>query len=536
MKVSRFICASIRLSNHSDTVLKRLRAFIEQQGYTGRIPQAYSVRVFLVKAAQSGQATLELRLFSLGEKVAMPTFLKTKKAQVYALFGIVMLGAALGNMSQTALNTLLPDVVRDLAIEVGVGQWLTTIYMLVFGIVVPLSSFLHQRFSMRQIVFASLLLSLIGLTLAMLAQSFEVLIVGRVCQAIATGVFMPVLQTLAMTRFPANQRATAMGVAGIALGVAPSAGPSLSGLVEQVFGWHAFFAILLGITAILTIAALFLLRADEPGDKTVKLDIWSFLLSAISFGGLLLAFSDASSFSLANPFVWGPLIIGILALIVFVLRQRKISSPLIHMNIFKSKQYVIGFIVLCLLFTGYMGVMIALPLYVIDLCSGTPANVGIMLAPGILVSLIISPLAGFLTDKLGIRPVTIAAGLLYTAGMVAMVFVDEHTSFLLILIIQTVRTIGVAGLIGPVTSWSLAKLPHDIVADGSSFMLAVRQVFGSLGTAVMVFIITTSQGSGSPQAIDYQLSFAFAATLAILLLLIVFIKVKKEKQEARSGQ
>lgn len=459
----------------------------------------------------------------------MPTLLKSKKAQVYALFGVVVIGSALGNMSQTALNTLLPVVVKDLGVGVGVGQWLTTVYMLVFGIVVPLSSFLHRRFSIKSIVLASFALSIIGLGLAVFASSFEVLLAGRICQAISTGIFMPVLQTLAMTRFPVNQRATAMGVAGIALGVAPSAGPSVSGLIENAFGWHAFFALLLAITAVLTLASFFLIASEGAGKKTAKLDVWSFLLSAVSFGSILLAFSDASSFKLDNPFVWLPLLLGIVALMVFVLRQKRVAAPLIHMDIFKSKQYVIGFISLCLLFTAYMGVMIALPLYVIDLCQGTAESVGFMLAPGIVVSLVISPLAGFLTDRIGIRPVALVAGFLFTGAMAAMVFVDAHTSFVVITVIQTVRTIGVAALTGPLTSWSLAKLSHSIVADGSSFMLAVRQVFGSLGTAAMVYIITVMQGSGSPQAIDYQSSFAFAAIISVLLLLVVLLWVKKQK-------
>src|SRR5699024_10865207 len=216
----------------------------------------------------------------------------------------------MGNGSQTAVNAMLVDIMGEFGLDVDLGQWLTTSYMLVLGVTVPVATFLSRRFSVRQHVLIAMAFFLAGAVADLCAPNFGVLLVGRVLQAASAGMLMPLMQTIAMTRFPCGRQATAMGIAGIAMGFAPNIGPTIGGAMSFSFGWRSFFVLLAATMAMLAAAAVLAIRPSDAPDRDARLDVWSLSLSTLGFGGLLLAFSEASSFSVTSPFVWAPLALG----------------------------------------------------------------------------------------------------------------------------------------------------------------------------------------------------------------------------------
>ena len=397
----------------------------------------------------------------------MRELVKGERGRVYALFAIVMLASAFGNLSQTAVNAMMPEIMGEFSLDVSLGQWLTTSYMLVLGIAVPAATFLGKRFTTRQHVFIALAFFLVGALADCLASNFAVLLAGRICQAVSTGLLLPLMQTIAMTRFPEGRRATAMGIAGIAMGFAPNIGPTVGGALSFSFGWRSFFVLLLVGVAVLGVATALLVRGGE-GNRSERFDTLSFMLSALGFGGLLLGFSEASSFALTSPFVWGPLAAGAVFLVLFVRRQKRVDDPLINMGIFKSGQYTVGFAVLCLLHASFMGVTLVIPLYVEGLCGGTALDAGIVLLPGTLAALFLNPLAGVLTDRFGIRPVTVASGALLAVGSVLMVFLDEETPLAVTTFCQAVRASACRG------SWARSSRGASPACRGASSPTAAR--------------------------------------------------------------
>ena len=449
---------------------------------------------------------------------------KSERMGVYALFAIVVLASASGNLSQTAVNAMLGDIMLQFGLTVDLGQWLTTSYMLVLGITVPVATFLSRRFSVRRHVFIALAFFLVGAVLY-----FGVLLTSRVFQAISTGMLMPLMQTIAMTRFPRGRQATAMGVAGIAMGFAPNIGPTIGGAMSFSLGWRSFFVLLVVIMLALAAAAAVAIKPSAAPDKSARLDVVSLAQSTLGFGGLLLAFSNASSFSFESPFIWAPLVLGALFLVLFVRRQKRVNDPLISMDIFASRQYRAGFIAQNLLNASFMGVTLIVPLYVEGLCGGTALEAGVVLLPGTVAALVLNPLAGVLTDKVGVRPVALVSGAFLATGAVLMSFLDADTPLYVTTLCQAVRAVGVSGLVGPLTSWSLAQLPRPIVADGSSFCISARQACASLGTSVMVFLIAVAGASAAGlanPALAYQLAFGFSAVMAVATLGFIVAKVR----------
>ncbi|NBI32810.1 DHA2 family efflux MFS transporter permease subunit [Enterorhabdus sp. P55] len=448
------------------------------------------------------------------------------RGHVHALFAIVVLATALGSLTQTVMNSMLEGVDADFGVTAAVGQWLTTAYMLVLGVTVPAVTWLSQRMPMRALVLTALGVFVVGAAVSGAAPCFEVLLGGRVLQAVAAGITLPVLQSIAMTRFPAGQNATAMGIAGIAMGFAPNIGPLIGGALVDSLGWRSFYVILLGILAALVLATVLLVPRSPAPARDARLDAPSLVLSTLGFGGLLLGFSEASSLGAAHPVVWASVAVGAACLALFVRRQRRVDDPLIDLRIFDSRRFRASFVAQNLLFASFMGITLIVPLFVQNLQGGTALEAGIVFIPATVAALLFNPLAGFLSDRVGVRRVTMAAAVLLAAGSLAMAFMDAGTPLWLMTLMQTVRGIGVSSLIGPFASWGLSKLPREVVMDGSAFFATARQACASLGTAAMVFLVTAAPSLGVAAAVGYQLAFGLSAALAVGVLAVTALRVR----------
>ncbi len=448
----------------------------------------------------------------------------------YSLFTIVVLTAACGNLSQTAVNAMMTAIVGEFGVGVELGQWLTTAYMLVLGVTVPAVTWMSRRFSARQHVLIGLACLLAGALLCLCAQNFPCMFAGRVLQAVSTGMLLPMMQNIAIASFPPGRQATAMGIGGIAMGFAPNIGPTVGGVMVDAWGWRSFFLLLAVLGLVLMVAALALIRPGQPTDRAARLDACSLALSTLGFGGLLLGLSNASSFAVADAHVWAPAAVGVVCLIAFVIRQRRIASPLISMDIFKNRQYIDGFVVLNCLFASFMGITLVIPLYVEGLLGGTALEAGMVLLPGTAAALVLNPLAGVLTDRFGPRRVCAAGGAALAAGACAMVLLDGDSPLWMAVVFQGVRACGVSALIGPLSQWCLADLPRPLVPHGSSFSIATRQAFASLGTSAMVLLIAVGQGAGganaAASALPYHLAFGFSALAALATFLVIFRRVR----------
>lgn len=455
-----------------------------------------------------------------------------EKRRTYTMFAIVTLACALGNLTQTVMNSMLGGVYETFGTDENVSQWLTTIYMLSIGITVPIVAHLSRRFTARALILASIIIALSGGIVAAIAPNFLVLLIARVPQAIGAGITLPILQTIAMTRFPKGQNATAMGIAGIAMGFAPNIGPLIGGALVNTLGWRSFFWIYVGFCAILLIATLALITKQPRQMSDAHLDFLSFVLSTLGFGGLLLSFSNAAAAGFGSAEVLVPLVVGGICIVWFIVRQNRIEHPLITMAIFKSKTYVASFVSQNLLFGSFMGITLILPLFVINVSGLTPIDAGIVFLPATFVAIIVNPLAGILSDKVGARTVVIVGALFLTMGSITMVFMDPSTPLWLITTLQGVRAIGVSTLIGPLNSWGMHKLPFQDMVDGSAFSTTTRQASASLCTAIMMMFVSIAGPLGAPgvtASFGYQVALAFSGLLALGVLICAVFFVRDMK-------
>lgn len=298
---------------------------------------------------------------------------------------------------------------RGVFIDAGEGQWLTTVYMLVMGITVPVVTFLARRMSVKRLVCLALGLFLAGSAVDLIARTFFTLVLGRVLQAVATGITLPLVQSLAMTRFPRERTGTTMGIAGIAMGFAPNIGPIIGGALVDSWGWRSFYGLLIGALVLLALACALLVREEGDGSAGAVLDVPSLALSTLGFGGLLLAASNAANMPLSSEGVWVPALSGACCVAAFLVRQNRISHPLMYLGVFRARQYRAAFVAQNCLFASFMGITLIVPLFVQGICGLSALDAGIVFVPATVITLFLNPLAGLLTDRVGARAVTVTA-------------------------------------------------------------------------------------------------------------------------------
>lgn len=447
------------------------------------------------------------------------------------LYALVVVGASLCNLSQTAVAAMIMPVMFDLGIDVDTGQWLTSGYILALGMAVPIAAYLQRRVSDR--VYAVLALSLFGIgsLICLVSTNFPLMLFGRIVQAVSGGLLIPQLQTIAMTRFPADRRATAMGIGGIGLGFAPNIGPTVGGAMDAAFGWRSFFVLMAAFSAILVILSLVFVRNQKVGDSSAKFERVSFVFSTLGFGGVLLGLSQASTYGLASAWVWGPLVVGGVFIVLFARREQTVSHPLIHFEIFDSKRFRVGLVSMCVLFASYLGPTLIIPLYVVNVLGGTSLEAGLVALPATITAIFMNPLSGIAADKYGERIVVLVTGALLVVGSIGCVFVNETTPLAQLTFFQTIRAMGVSGLIGPILSYSLSGLEPRLVGDGSASVALLRQAAGSFGTAAAVFILTALAPSAVAGglfglALPHAAAFGFSAVLAVALFVYTAMRVK----------
>ena len=447
----------------------------------------------------------------------------SEKGHTYALFAIVVITCALGSLSQTATNSMLTGICAEFFIDAGEGQWLTTVYMLVMGITVPVVTFLARRMSVKRLVCLALGLFLAGSAVDLIARTFFTLVLGRVLQAVATGITLPLVQSLAMTRFPRERTGTTMGIAGIAMGFAPNIGPIIGGALVDSWGWRSFYGLLIGALVLLALACALFVREEGDGSAGAVLDVPSLALSTLGFGGLLLAASNAANMPLSSEGVWVPALSGACCVAAFLVRQNRISHPLIYLGVFRARQYRAAFVAQNCLFASFMGITLIVPLFVQGICGLSALDAGIVFVP-----------ASLLTDRVGARAVTVTGAVLLVVGAASMMFVDAATPLWLLTAMQAVRALGVSTLVGPLNSWGLSGLLPANTMDGSVFFATARQVCASLGTALMMLLVVSVPASlalagmgGAEAAVwGYRAAFALSAALSLAVLIVAVWKIR----------
>src|SRR5699024_10232870 len=315
---------------------------------------------------------------------------------------VLLSGAFITILNQTLLGTALPPIMEDLQLNESTVQWLQSIFMLVNGIMIPITAFLIERFTTRKLFLTAMILFTFGTLIAAIAPNFSLLLIGRIFQAAGAGIMMPLLQTIMFLIFPIEKRGTAMGMFGLVIAFAPAIGPSLSGWLVDHFPWRSVFYVVLPIAMINIIAAYFLLR-NVTEQTFPKVDIPSIILSTLGFGGLLYGFSIAGNVGWISAQVGISIVVGSICLFIFIQRQLKLEQPILEFRVFKYNIFSLTTALGMIVFVSMIGTAVILPLYMQNMLGFSALDSGLVLLPGAIVMGMMNPITGRLFDLYGAK-------------------------------------------------------------------------------------------------------------------------------------
>ncbi|MGO0881990.1 MDR family MFS transporter [Clostridioides difficile] len=454
------------------------------------------------------------------------------------IIAIVMTGAFISSLSQTLLATALPNIMSDFKITADVGQWLTTIYLLIAGIIIPTTAYLINRFSTRKLFITSMTIFSLGCVIALFSRNFSTMLIARVLQAVGSGSLMPLLQVIILYLCPVEKRGTAMSLVGITVGFAPAIGPTLSGWLVDSFGWHSLF-LLLSPIAILDVILSFILLKNVGEAKKLKLDIPSIILSSLGFGGLLIGFTNQGNYGWANSATYLPIILGIVSLILFTWRQLKSKEPFLELRVFKNKPFLISTLLIMIVYASMMSATLMIPLYIQSVRGFSALASGSLMMPGAILMVALNPVAGRHLDKYGPHALSILGTGCLFLGTLSFAFLGKDTSLIHVSLMYCIRMIGISMVLMPLTTWGIKTLDRELISHATAINSTLRQIAGAIGSAVLITIMTTAtkkahMGSTILSNIHgIDVAFSIAATLAFIGLIISICFIK-ERQTVRS--
>lgn len=452
------------------------------------------------------------------------------------IVAILIIGAFITSLAQMVLTSALPSIMSTFNVTTSSAQWLTTTYMLVLGIMIPSTAYLVNQFPIKGLFMTSMGLFLGGCIVSITANNFIFMVLSRVLQAIGAGIITQIVQVAMINLYPKEERGKAMGIYGFAIGVAPAIGPLVSGYIIDSFGWRFIFYILAIITILDVIFAVILLKSFME-NKPSKLEVISLILSSLGFGGLLIGVTNIGTYTIANPLAYIPILIGLISLVLFVIRQIKVEDPLLDLRVFKVRNFTISIILICIVYMAMTSATMILSIY-IQSARGMSAMVpGIVMLPGSIAMCILSPITGNILDKYGLRKLAISGCIMLGVGTLGFSYLEETTSIAVLTIMYTIRMIGITFLLMPVTTWGLNELKQEQIASGSAINSTLRQISGAVGSSLFVTIMTVVANNSvkATQVLadieGMTVAFKYATFVIVIAIFVSIIYVKDKVKD-----
>ncbi|MDT2815502.1 MFS transporter [Vagococcus carniphilus] len=437
--------------------------------------------------------------------------METKKFHVNLAVLATGMMAFAGVLIETAMNVTFPTLIEQFGITTSQVQWVTTIYLLMISIVVPLSSYLMKNYSKRQLFIASSLFFVAGVLVDAFAFSFTVLLVGRLLQGVATGIALPLMFNIILTKVPIKKRGMMIGIGNLTTSIAPAMGPTYGGILTTTYDWTYIYKLLIPVLIVSTVIGLYAIPKEEQ-QKTDTINMKAALYLSVMFTGLLFFFSH-----LESPIGWISLAIGLVGGFLFYGSNKQ--KALLNLSVFSNKMftvYLISFLVYQILL---LGVSFVLPNF-IQIVSDVPASrAGLMMFPGALTGALFAPISGKILDKLGFKK-PIGIGILFAvAGWLSLIFVIQTGNMTLITMSHVIFMIGVGLSYSNVMTVGLSAIDKSLQDDGNAVFSTLQQFMGAVSTSFVAIIVGLFQKSSS----DYQQGTSTGSKVALICLFILLV-------------
>ncbi|HXA28185.1 MAG TPA: DHA2 family efflux MFS transporter permease subunit [Candidatus Angelobacter sp.] len=438
---------------------------------------------------------------TLGEAAPQPAAPHTTRFDYkWVALTVVLFGTVMTILDATVVNVALPTLQSQFnSRSYNDISWVVTAYLLAQGAVIPVTGWITDRFGTKRIYLLTLVLFTLASALCGLAWNLPALIIFRVLQGIGGGMIMPIGMTIILRAVGPSQMGRVMGIFGVPMLLGPAIGPVLGGWLVQDFTWRLIFYINLPIGVAALIAAYRYLR-ETPYSHTMKLDWIGFMIGTPAVVALMYGVDRSTELGWTSPLVLSLLAIAVVLFIAFIWRQRTTSDPLLHLELFRDGTFTASVLLGFVLVTALFGVMLLLPLYLQQVHGYDALHTGLALTPQAVTAALFMPIGGFLTDRIGPRPVVMVGLGLLVVGSVLLAQLHVDSPSTLVVAALALRGVAMGFAMMPGMSAGLARIPPHLTSRASSITNTAQRVGSSIGIAVLVTVLAAQVRPAAAQA------------------------------------
>jgi len=401
-------------------------------------------------------------------------------------------------LDTTIVNIAIPSIIDGLKASLDQILWVLNAYILVYAVLLITASRLGDRFGQRNLFVAGLFVFTVASALCGLAQDSNQLIAGRVVQGVGGALLTPQTLAIISVLFPPQRRGAAMGIWGAVAGVAAVAGPTLGGFIVTNIDWRWIFYVNVPV-GIAAIALSFALVPDVRPGRQHGWDVPGILLSTAALFLVVFGLIEGQRYSwgTVTGFITIPMILvaGGVLLVAFVVVERWASEPLVPLDLFRNRNFAILNWVIAAMSFGMFGLFLPLTIYLQSVVGLTAFQAGLSFAPMALISMVVAPNAGRLTDRVGGKYILMAGMALFAAGMGGIIFTAKiDSTWLTFLPWLIVAGFGMGCIFAPATTVAMRNIPQHLVGAASGVFNTTRQLGGAVGSAVVGAVLQNRLG------------------------------------------
>ena len=454
-------------------------------------------------------------------------------------FGLFMI-----MLDNTVVNVALPSIERDLHVSIASLEWIVTAYALTFAALLITGGKLGDLFGRRRIFIVGITIFTLSSLACGLAPSAGFLIGARAVQGVGAALMNPASLSIITATFPPRERGQAIGIWAGVSAMALAIGPLIGGLIVDNINWNWIFFINVPVGVAGVIVSQLVIKESKDTSHEQSVDVPGLVTSSAGLFALTYALIEGNAHGWSSPEIVGLFAAAAALLVAFVLLERYQRLPMLDLSLFKSGTFTGANLVAMLVSLGMFGVFFFVSLYIQNILGWTPTQAGASFLPMTVLIILVAPMAGKASDRIGSRWLMGAGMTLLSISLLLYQRVGLHSTFWTLLPAMLLGGVGMALTMSPMTAAAMSSVPVDKAGVGSGVLNSFRQLGGSLGIALMGAIlasyVTASPRSpeGAQQFVDglhASLLVAAAITFAAAIVAVVLVRSAPKRADERSA-
>jgi len=455
-------------------------------------------------------------------------------------FGLFMI-----MLDNTVVNVALPSIQNDLHVKLSELEWIVTGYALTFAALLITGGKLGDLYGRRRTFVIGIAIFTLSSLACGLAPTAGFLIGARIVQGVGAALMNPASLSIITATFPPKQRGTAIGIWAGVSALALAIGPLVGGLIVDNINWNWIFFINVPVGIAGIIVSQLVIKESRDTSHEQSVDLPGLITSSAGLFALTYALIEGNRHGWTSPEIVGLFSAAALLLVGFVVLEHYQRLPMLDLSLFRNGSFVGANLVAMLVSLGMFGVFFFVSLYIQNILGWTPTQAGASFLPMTLLIILVAPIAGKLSDRVGSRWLMGAGMTLVSISLLLYQRVGLHSTFWTLLPAMLLGGIGMAMTMSPMTAAAMSSVPVDKAGVGSGVLNSFRQLGGSLGIALMGAILASyvTVSPLSPEAPEQFVNGLHAAllvaagiTFAAAIVAVVLVRTKPAVEHAQLAE